>query len=365
MNRDTGRLAPYLEALRRVVTDESVVLDIGTGTGIFAHAAAMAGARRVIAVEPNDIIEVAREIARTNELSIEFHREHSRHLELEERADVIVSDLRGVSPFHPGHIETIVDARERLLAEDGVLIARADTLSAAPVEDREAWKRHLGHWDDNLLGLDMSSARRLAANVRFHHDTQPAQLVAEPQPLTMLDYSRVDSTDLDAEVTFGVTRAGTVHGFSVWFESELHDGLTVSTAPGEPLLAYGRPLYPLESPLEVETGDSIRLRFRTVLVRGSYVTSWSGELADGPRFSQSTMGIGDFGVADLDLLRPENTPRAARDSKRLATFLDWLDGATSVDALTRRVEDRFGDDFASSGDLRAWISRTIRTHAER
>ena len=49
---DAVRMDAYVAALRRVVKPGDVVLDIGTGTGIFAVLAARLGARRVFAVEP-------------------------------------------------------------------------------------------------------------------------------------------------------------------------------------------------------------------------------------------------------------------------------------------------------------------------
>ncbi|MDH3444335.1 MAG: 50S ribosomal protein L11 methyltransferase, partial [Deltaproteobacteria bacterium] len=47
MIADHVRMDAYARALRRAVTADSVVLDIGTGTGIFALLACQFGARRV------------------------------------------------------------------------------------------------------------------------------------------------------------------------------------------------------------------------------------------------------------------------------------------------------------------------------
>lgn len=69
MISDATRMSAYDAALRRHINQDSVVLDIGTGTGIFAMLACRYGARRVIAVEPSQSIEVAREIARDNGLA--------------------------------------------------------------------------------------------------------------------------------------------------------------------------------------------------------------------------------------------------------------------------------------------------------
>src|SRR5215216_64702 len=74
MIADNGRMSAYVEALRRAVTPHSVVLDIGTGIGIFAILAARFGAKKVYAVDPSEAIELAKKIAATNGLSdrIEF-----------------------------------------------------------------------------------------------------------------------------------------------------------------------------------------------------------------------------------------------------------------------------------------------------
>ncbi len=127
MMGDAVRMRAYAQALREAVRPGSVVLDIGTGTGIFAMLAARFGARRVYAIEPADAIQVARDIAAANGCAdrIEFIQGLSTEVSLPERADVIVSDLRGVLPLYQRHLPSIVDAR------DAVADARGQDDSAA------------------------------------------------------------------------------------------------------------------------------------------------------------------------------------------------------------------------------------------
>ena len=66
MLADTVRVQAYADALRETVREGSVVLDIGTGPGIFALLACREGAARVYAVEPDPIIGLARALARAN-----------------------------------------------------------------------------------------------------------------------------------------------------------------------------------------------------------------------------------------------------------------------------------------------------------
>src|SRR5688572_30586099 len=117
MIADRVRMEAYQAALRRAVTPDSVVLDVGTGIGTFAILACRYGARRVFAVEPGDVVHLARRIAHDNGVAdrIEFIQDVSTEITLPERADVMISDLRAVLPLFQQHIPSIGDARKRLL----------------------------------------------------------------------------------------------------------------------------------------------------------------------------------------------------------------------------------------------------------
>ena len=91
MIRDGARTGAYARALETRVTPSAVVLDIGAGAGILSLLACRAGARKVYAVEPDDVIQVAREAAAANGYAdrIEFIQAASTGIELPERVDEI------------------------------------------------------------------------------------------------------------------------------------------------------------------------------------------------------------------------------------------------------------------------------------
>ena len=67
---DSARTNAFIKAIQEAVTSESVVVDLGTGSGIMAIAAAKAGAKRVYCVEFDPYVaEVARKNIQVNGLS--------------------------------------------------------------------------------------------------------------------------------------------------------------------------------------------------------------------------------------------------------------------------------------------------------
>src|SRR5262252_9028942 len=95
MVADRVRVDAYAQALRKTVRSGSVVVEIGTGPGIFAVLACQLGAGKVYAIEPSEIIQVAREVAAANGCAgkIEFFEQLSDRVVLPVRADIILSDL--------------------------------------------------------------------------------------------------------------------------------------------------------------------------------------------------------------------------------------------------------------------------------
>ena len=238
MIHDARRVDAYRRALQQMVTPESVVVDIGTGLGIFAMLACQAGARKVYAIEPSSAITLAGAMAAANGYSerIEFIQDVSSRVTLPEPADVIVSDIGGAIPLFQQHIPTIADARTRLLKPGGTLIPRCDTLWAAVVEAAECYAKiapsdRPSGWICGWPG---------AWPPIFPTTVSPAKvrLLSAPERLAILDYTRIDDANLRTRIEWDVMHRGRGHGICVWFERTLADGICYSTAPGEPEMVY-------------------------------------------------------------------------------------------------------------------------------
>jgi type I protein arginine methyltransferase len=234
MITDAARMNPYAQALAATVRPGCTVLDIGAGTGIFSLLACKFGAGRVHAVEPADAIGVARAMAAANGVAdrITFHHALSSAVELPERADVMVSDLRGVLPLFQHHIPAIVDARSRLLAPDGALIPRRDTLWAALVNDERSYRPYAEPWLTNTFDLDLRAGHALAVNTWRKVNAKAEHLLTPAQHWATLDYATITSPHVTGEVAWTVEREGTAHGLVIWFDTELADGIGSPTPQG-------------------------------------------------------------------------------------------------------------------------------------
>jgi protein arginine N-methyltransferase 1 len=287
MLADAPRMDAYLAALRQVVNADSVVLDLGCGPGVFALMACKFGARRVYAVEPDNIISVAREAALANGCAdrIEFFESLSTEISLPEPASIIISDLRGVLPWFEQHIPSIIDARERLLARGGALIPRRDVLWAAVVEAPEHYEDLVGPW--RKFNLDLSAGTRLITNQWRKSYLKPEQLLVDPVRWTTIDYYKVQNADVRAEISWRAARNGTAHGVAVWFDSELADDISFSNHPAAPKMIYGVGLFPIPRPVEITEGERIQLQLAADLVEDGYVWRWDTEFS-AASFKQST-----------------------------------------------------------------------------
>jgi len=276
MIADARRMEVYAAALRHTVKPDSVVMDLGCGPGVFALLACKLGARRVYAVEPDSVISVAREAAAANGFAnrIEFFERLSTDIAVPEPANIIVSDLRGILPWFKGHIPAIKDARQRLLAPGGVLIAKRDLLWGAVVETPEQYKEIAGPWQNNGFGFDLSAGKRLVTNIWRKARIKLEQLLVKPVLWSNIDYYEVEDPNVSAEIVWRAERNGTAHGFVAWFDSDLGEDIRLSNHPASPELIYGNGLFPFSEPVEVKEGDQIKLRLSAKLIDDDYVWRW-------------------------------------------------------------------------------------------
>ena len=355
MVADRVRVDAYEQALRKTVREGSIVVEIGTGPGIFAVLACQLGASRVYAIEPSEIIQVAREVAAANGCAnkIEFFEELSNRVALPTRADVILSDLRGVLPFLEGHIPAIIDARRRFLAPGGKLIPRKDTLWAAIVEAPKPYAELVDPWEHNPLGQDLSAARRLIVNNIQKVRVSPTQLLTAPQLWTTLDYCSVENPDVHSDLDWVVERAGTGHGILLWFDADLAEGAGFSNAPSTPETVYGSLFLPWSQPVSVVPGQAVGINLEAQLVENDYVWRWTTSIepleelgAPLIHFEQSQLTGEVLSTVQLHRMAADYIPHLSEEGRVRRRAFELMDGKISLEEIARRLATEFPQRFS-------------------
>ena len=368
---DRVRMDAYTAALRKSVRQGSVVVEIGTGPGIFAVLACQMGASRVYAIEPDGVIQVAREIVEANHYAekIEFIEDMSTKVDLPVRADVIVSDMRGVLPFFQQHIPSIVDARRRFLSTDGILIPRKDRVWAAVVEAPADYGKIEGPWTNKALKLDRSAALQLAVNNSRKAKVTAEQLLTEAKLWATLDYATIESPDACDTLHWNALRAGTGHGIVVWFETELAEGVELSNFPGMPEAIYGSVFFPWLQPVPLVAGQSVRAKLEAKLVEADYVWRWSTrvENADGRgaavvSFDQSELNGAVLSPAKLRKAASSYVPKLSEEGRLHKRTLELMDGATSLESIAKRLATEFPKRFARWEQALSYAGKLSQEH---
>jgi protein arginine N-methyltransferase 1 len=356
MIADRVRVEAYAEALRRTIHKGSVVVEIGTGPGIFAVLACQLGASRVYAIEPDEIIQVAREVAAANGCAdkIEFFEELSNRVTLPVRADVIFSDLRGLLPLFQRHIPAIVDARRRFLAPGGILIPRKDTLWAAIVEVPKPYGDAVDPWDRNPFGQNLSPARMLAVNEVQKVSVSPSQLLTGHSLWATLDYASIENPDVRNNLEWTVERAGTGHGMVVWFDAELAECTGFSNAPGTPETVYGSLFFPWTQPVPLAQGQTVCVSLEAKLVENDYVWRWTtrveplaGSSASFIHYKQSQLAGAVLSTANLHRIAADYIPHLSEEGRLRRRTFELMDGRASLEEIARRLASEFPQRFSS------------------
>lgn len=354
MIADRVRVEAYAEALRKTVRKGSVVVEIGTGPGIFAVLACQLGASKVYAIEPAEIIEVAREIAAANGCAdrIDFFEQLSHRVTLPARAVVMLSDLRGVLPFFQRHIPAIVDARRRFLAPGGTMIPRRDTVWAAVVEAPKPYGEIVDPWDKNPFGQDLGPARMLAVNDGQRVRVSASQVLTAHKLWTALDYSTVENPNVRGNLEWTVDRPGTGHGIVVWFDADLAEGIGFSNAPDTPETVYGSYLFPWTQPVTLEKGQSVCVNLETKLVENDYVWRWNtrieplaGSSASPIHFEQSQLAGAALSPTQLRRLAADHIPHLSDEGILRRRTFELMDGRISLEEIARKLAAEFPQRF--------------------
>ena len=129
--------------------------------------------------------------------------------------------------------------------------------------------------DQSPLGQSLSPARQLAVNDVQKLRVSATQLLTGHKLWATLDYSSIQNPDVQGNLEWTAERAGTGHGFVVWFDAELVKGIGFSNAPGVPETIYGSFFFPWTRPVPLKQGQTVCVDLAAKLVEKDYLWRWT------------------------------------------------------------------------------------------
>jgi hypothetical protein len=360
---DDVRNDAYFDALRRVVTPSSVVLDLGAGMGVLGMMAARLGARRVFLVEPEDVIAVASEIVRANGLDaiVRCVRGRIEDVDLPERADVIVSVFTGNFLVNEDLLPSLFAARDKVLAPGGVLLPSAGTMEAVPVMAADLHGREVARWNAaQPNGLDVSVGRAYAANslVVRADGLREAEWLADAGALCTIDFTTARTAAVNVETAWTITKSGVCHGWLGWFSVDLA-GVAFSTSPRAPKTHWSPVFLPIDPPLEVEAGEQVVLSLERPPF-GEW--TWRMRSSTATR-SHSTLLAMPLAPETMRRFRADHVPALTPRGQAMRDALTAADAGLSVGAIAAQLRARYPGQFPNDDEALVFTRSMIKSYA--
>lgn len=265
MMNDTLRNEAYYAALRAVVSADSHVLEIGTGSGLLAMMAARLGAKSVVTCEAVPMIaSVAKQVIADNGLDqqIRVHAKKSTDLsvgeELDHRADIMVSEILSSELLGERVLDSIDDAKRRLLKPNARIIPLAGSIMIA-LFGGEQIATNLAASES--CGFDLRSFNTIVPQRQgvARNDLKIEILSADTNAFRF-DFEGHDFYPPETKILrIPVTRAGKCLGIVQWIRLELIPGMVFENHPSvkAPASAWTHCVYLFPAPAELKAGQIV------------------------------------------------------------------------------------------------------------
>jgi SAM-dependent methyltransferase len=267
MLRDYVRMAAYRRAIERAVKKDSVVLDLGSGTGVLSFFASQAGARQIFAIERQPhIVMLAKELAQRNGFTnVEFIEGVSNLLhesKIQPKADLLISEIIGDGILEENILEYTIDARDRFLKPTAELLPfRIDIYAFAYFSDIKSEKLlEVAEFKD-LYGIDFSVLREVLSGKatlrRERYSNVLCKHLSEPTLVKTLDLRTLDTANFTQTFSLDVIEEAQMSGVCCYFKAWLDETTLLTNSPWAPATHWTNLMYTLPERQPVSAGEKV------------------------------------------------------------------------------------------------------------
>jgi protein arginine N-methyltransferase 1 len=158
-------------------------------------------------------------------------------------------------------LDTVLLARDRWLAPDGVIFPDKASVMLCAIEDAQYKADKIDFWDD-VYGFDMSTVKRMALAEPLVDTVAAEQIVTNTACVKTIDIMTMTRADccIDAPFELRVTRNDYVHALVAYFDvhfTACHKPLGFSTGPKARATHWKQTVFYLDAAPAVCAGESL------------------------------------------------------------------------------------------------------------
>jgi tetratricopeptide (TPR) repeat protein len=267
MMNEQNRNQAYFDALKAVITPNSSVFEIGTGSGLLAMMAAKLGAKKVTTCEAVPLIaETARQIIKDNQFenTIEVIAKKSVDVEMgkdmPEQADILVSEIFSSELLGEYVLPSLEDAKRRLLKPQGKIIPAVGNIMIGLFTGDDI-RRNL--MVEDSFGFNLQHFNTIVSNKRMiARNDLNIELLSDGVAAFSFDFEGENSFPSQSKsLRIPVTSAGRCYGLVQWMQLDMNGDQKVmfENHPSQTskVSNWQQCAYLFDAPIDVKAGQIV------------------------------------------------------------------------------------------------------------
>jgi len=172
-----------------------------------------------------------------------------------EKVDIIISEWMGYFLLYEAMLNTVLYARDKYLANDGLILPDRVTLNMVAIEDKEFKESKYGFWD-NIYDFNMQCIKEAALGEPLVEMADPKGIISNTCTFFEADLYTVKVEDLTFanKYKLKIIKDDTVDALVCWFDTEfsrLKNPITLSTSPYLAYTHWKQTIFYLNTPIKI------------------------------------------------------------------------------------------------------------------
>jgi protein arginine N-methyltransferase 1 len=265
----------YQIALKQVINEGDIVLNLGTGTGLLSLWALNAGAKEVYGIESDPVmlsLAIDRISSKGFKNSFIPINNSSFDVTLPKKVDVIIFENIGNLGDNEDFQIVLQDVFQRMVKKDGRSIPKRVETYLVPVCAEETHKnikkRQISSINKDFSIDNLLKAKGISSVFNLYYDVMLPKHSYISQPKLIKAYSgRWDQSSIYSnEIEFRAEKDAILTGFSGYFVAQLSDNVCIDISEENINLRtlhdyWKQAFFPVERPIYTKRGDLIRINY--------------------------------------------------------------------------------------------------------